>query len=44
MDNNFIDKPLVIEIANKVYKNSNIKLGRNESINELIKSIYREVR
>lgn len=44
IENKFIDKPLVIEIASRVYKKSNIKLGKNDSINELIKSIYREVR
>lgn len=41
---NIIDKPLVVEISNRVYEKSNIKLGKNDSINELIKSIYREVR
>ena len=42
--NEYIDKPLVAEITSKVYKKSNIKLDKTDSINELIKSIYREVR
>lgn len=44
LEDKLIEKPLVVEIANKVYKKSNIKLGKNDSINELIKSIYREIR
>ena len=32
------------KIEKKIYENSNINLGNNDSINELIKAIYREVR
>lgn len=44
IDNNFIDKPIMIEFKNKLKKYSNIDIGNNDSINELIKAIYREVR
>lgn len=45
-DNNIINinKPLVKQIEEMVYNKSNINLGNNDSINELIKSIYREIR
>lgn len=43
-NNEFIPKPLTIEFKNKIKLKSNIDLGNNDSINELIKAIYREVR
>ena len=44
INNSLIKKPLVVEITNKVYEKSNIELGKNDNINELIKAIYREIR
>lgn len=44
INNEFISKPLTIEFKNKIKKEANIDLGNNDSINELIKAIYREVR
>lgn len=44
MNNNFIDKPIMIEFKSKLKKYGNIDIGNNDSINELIKAIYREVR
>lgn len=44
LNNEFIVKPLVIEFKNKIKLKSNIDLGNNDSINELIKAIYREIR
>lgn len=44
LNNEFISKPLTIEFKNKIKLNSNIDLGNNDSINELIKAIYREIR
>ncbi|MBO5183543.1 MAG: hypothetical protein J6B64_03990 [Bacilli bacterium] len=44
LDNDLIEKPLVVNISNKIYEKNQIKLGKNDSINELIKAIYREVR
>lgn len=43
-DPNNLKKPLVVEITDKVFKKSGINLGNNDSINELIKAIYREIR
>ena len=42
--NKLIKKPLIVEITNKIYEKNNIKLGKNDNINELIKAIYREIR
>jgi len=39
-----IKKPFIKQIENMVYEKSKIDLGNNETINELIKSIYREIR
>lgn len=44
INNPFIVKPLVIEVKDKIKKLKNINLGDNDSINELIKAIYREMR
>lgn len=41
---NIIYRPFVIKIKEMIYKKSNIDLGNNDSINELIKAIYREIR
>ena len=43
-DNKSIYVPFIKKIENIVYKKSNINLGNNDNINELIKAIYREVR
>ena len=42
--NPLIKKPFVKKIENMVYNKSNINLGENSNINELIKAIYREIR
>ena len=42
--NKLIQKPFVKEIENKILEKTNINLGNSESINELIKAIYREMR
>lgn len=42
--NSFIQKPFIKEIENKILEKTNINLGNNENINELIKAIYREMR
>lgn len=39
-----IHKPLIKQIEDAVLSKSNINLGKNDSVNELIKAIYREVR
>ena len=39
-----IKKPFIKEIEDMVYNKSNINLGNNDTINELIKAIYREIR
>lgn len=44
INNDFISKPLTVEFKNKLKNEANIDLGNNDSINELIKAIYREVR
>ena len=44
INNPSIKIPFCKKIENKVYEKSNINLGNNDSINELIKSIYRELR
>ncbi len=44
MNDVFISKPFIRKIENIFYKSKNIDLGKNDSINELIKSIYREIR
>lgn len=44
LNNAFIVKPLVIEMKEKIKSKKNIELGNNDSINELIKAIYREIR
>lgn len=43
-DDSSVEKPLVIDLTNRVLNKSGIKLGNNDSINELIKAIYREIR
>lgn len=43
-NNELVQKPLTIEFKNKIKIKSNIDLGDNDSINELIKAIYREMR
>lgn len=43
-NNEFVPKPLTIEFKNKIKSKLNINLGNNDSINELIKAIYREIR
>ncbi len=40
----FIDKPITIFFKKELQKYKGIKLGNNDSINELIKDVYREVR
>lgn len=44
LNNELVQKPLTIEFKNKIRLKSNIDLGNNDSINELIKAIYREIR
>ncbi len=44
LNNPLVMKPLVIEIKEKIKNIKNIDLGNNDSINELIKAIYRELR
>ena len=44
LNNVFIDKPTTIYFKKQLKKYKNIKLGNNDSINELIKDVYREVR
>ena len=44
VNNPLIQKPFIKKIEDMVYNKSNIDLGNNDSINELIKSIYREIR
>lgn len=39
-----IQKPFIKEIEDMIYNKSNINLGNNDTINELIKAIYREIR
>lgn len=43
-NNQFLPIPLTIEFKNKVKEKLNVNLGDNDSINELIKAIYREIR
>lgn len=40
----YIDKPITIFFKKELQKYKGIKLGNNDSINELIKDVYREVR
>lgn len=42
--NNSIDIPFTLTIKNKIYNKSKINIGNVDSINELIKAIYRELR
>lgn len=44
LNNAFVVKPLVIEVKEKIKNKKNIDIGNNDSINELIKAIYREIR
>ena len=44
VNNPQIRKPFVKQIEDMVYNKSNISLGKNDTINELIKAIYREIR
>ena len=44
INNPQVQKPFIKKIENMVYNKSNINLGNNDTINELIKSIYREIR
>lgn len=44
LNNPFIIKPTVIEVKEKIKEKLGKDLGDNDSINELIKAIYREVR
>lgn len=44
INNPSVKIPFCKKVENKVYEESNINLGNNENINELIKSIYRELR
>lgn len=44
LNNPFIIKPTVIEVKEKIKEKLGKDLGNNDSINELIKAIYREVR
>lgn len=44
VNNPLIQKPFIKKIEDMVYNKSNIDLGNNDSINELIKAIYREIR
>ena len=44
VNNPKIEIPFIKKIENMVYNKSNINLGDNDNINELIKAIYREVR
>lgn len=44
VNNPQIQKPFIKKIEDMVYNKSNINLGNNDTINELIKSIYREIR
>ena len=44
LNNHQLQKPFIKEIENMIYNKSNINLGNNDTINELIKAIYREVR
>lgn len=42
--NNLFEKPLTIILKEKIYKKKGINIGNTDSINELIKAIYRELR
>ncbi|MBQ9023950.1 MAG: hypothetical protein IJ105_01870 [Bacilli bacterium] len=44
VNNPLVEKPFIKKIEDMVYNKSNINLGNNDTINELIKSIYREIR
>lgn len=44
INNPLIEKPFIKKIEDMIYNKSNINLGNNDTINELIKSIYREIR
>ena len=44
MNNHFIHIPFVKKVEDLVKEKKNIDLGNNENVNELLKSIYREVR
>ena len=40
----YMGKPFVIKIKELIYNKKGINLGKNDSVNELIKAIYREIR
>lgn len=44
VNNPKVRKPFIKQIEDMVYNKSNINLGNNDTINELIKAIYREIR
>lgn len=43
-NNNLFEKPLTIILKEKIYEKKGINIGNTDSINELIKAIYRELR
>lgn len=43
-NNSLINMPFVVKIENMILNKSNINLGKNDNVNELIKAIYREIR
>lgn len=43
-NNNLFEKPLTIILKEKIYEKKEINIGNTDSINELIKAIYRELR
>ena len=42
--NNLFEKPLTIILKEEIYEKKGINIGNTDSINELIKAIYRELR
>ena len=42
--NNLFEKPLTIILKEEIYEKNGINIGNTDSINELIKAIYRELR
>lgn len=42
--NNLFEKPLTIILKEEIYEKKEINIGNTDSINELIKAIYRELR
>lgn len=43
-NNNLFEKPLTIILKEEIYEKKGINIGNTDSINELIKAIYRELR